>query len=78
MPLYCMLCCQLEPAKHNHPPKFIVYKGDTSKVDWQNLRSKGDEVLRKATDWFEKHSALVNILSNEEHKGNGKLKSDQQ
>jgi hypothetical protein len=78
MPLYCMLCCQLEPDKHNHTPKFIAVKGDTSKADWQNLRSKGDETLRKAKDWFEKHGALVNILSNEEHKGNAKLKSDHQ
>ena len=61
---------------HNHPPKFIAIKGDLSKTDWQNLRSKGDETLRKAKDWFEKHGALVHILSSEEHKGNAKLKSD--
>jgi hypothetical protein len=63
---------------HNHPPKFIVIKGELSKSDWQNLRSKSDEILRKTKEWFEKHGALVNILSNEEHKGNAKLKSDHQ
>ena len=78
MPLYCILCCHFEPEKHKHPPKIIAVKGDTSKADWQNLRSKGDETLRKAKDWFDKHGALVNILSNEEHKGNAKLKSDHQ
>ena len=37
-----------------------------------------DKTWIKTKEWFEKYGDLVNILSNEEHNGNEKLKNDHQ
>jgi hypothetical protein len=52
MPLYCLLCSDDEPSKHEHKQKVIAIKGDSSKSDWQNLRGKVAEILSKSKDYF--------------------------
>jgi hypothetical protein len=52
MPLYCFLCSDDEPPKHDHKVKVIAVKGDSSKSDWQTLRSKVAEILGKSKDSF--------------------------
>jgi hypothetical protein len=52
MPLYCFLCSDDEPSKHDHKVKVIAIKGDSSKSDWQTLRSKVADILSKAKDNF--------------------------
>ena len=75
-PLYCILCNDDEPSKHDHRSKAIAIKGDSSKADWQQLRSKFSETLSKAKAWHEKHGALLDILSDEKYQGKDQLKRD--
>ena len=78
MPLYCFLCADDEPSKHEHKGKIIAIKGDSSKLDWQNLRGNVAQTQGKAKDWFEKYGALIDLLSEEEFQGNSQLKRDHQ
>ena len=75
-PLYCILCNDDEPTKHEHRPKAIAIKGDSSKADWQQLRAKVSETLSKANAWHATHGELVNILSDEKYQGGGQLKRE--
>ena len=77
-PLYCLLCNDDEPSKHEHKPKAIAIKGDSSKADWQKLRAKVSETLSKAKDWHNKHGDLLFILSDEKYQGKDQLKRDYQ
>jgi hypothetical protein len=75
-PLYCILCNDDEPTKHEHRPKAIAIKGDSSKADWQQLRAKVSETLSKANAWHGTHGELVNIVSDEKYQGGGQLKRE--
>ena len=74
--LNCFLCTDDEPSKHEHKTKIISIKGDSSKLDWQNLRGNVAQTQGKAKDWFDKYGALVDLLSKEEFQGNSQLKRD--
>ena len=78
MPLYCFVCSDDEPSKHDHKVRVIAIKGDTSKSDWSTLRRKVIENLRSAKIFFENHGPLIEILTSHERIGNAKLINEHQ
>ena len=75
-PLYCILCNDDEPPRHEHRAKTIAIKGDSAKADWQQLRAKINETLTKAKNWLDLHGALVKIMSDPEFQGNDQMLKD--
>ena len=77
-PLYCILCNDDEPPKHEHRAKTIAIKGESVKDEWHKLRAKINESLSKTKNWFGLHGDLVKILSDPEYHGNDQMLKDQQ
>jgi hypothetical protein len=75
-PVYCILCNDDEPTKHEHTPKAIAIKGENSMGDWQELRSKVSETLSNAKAWHDNHGGLIEILSDEKYQDKDQLKRD--
>lgn len=62
-PLYCFLCVEDEPPKHDHRPKIIAVKSDNTKADWQELRSKVNKSATQAKKWYDAHNVLIDQLT---------------
>jgi hypothetical protein len=75
-PLYCILCNDDEPPKHEHRAKTIAIKGESVKDEWHKLRAKINESLNKTKNWFGLHGDLVKILSDPEYHGNDQMLKD--
>ncbi len=64
-PLYCTICFDEDPPKHDHRGRTIASRGDLLKNDWKALRARISEASKNSKAWFDKHSALVDLMTQE-------------